>query len=119
MLNPRLNHYYCRLHDQRISHQVYRMFGRVRVATLKRCNVIEHMIHTTIAILWPFGSGSKAVVSLFVVFQQRHKIKKSQTWNHDTFSAFSELEKVHNCRIKICELAVAQIRTLQTKPAVQ
>ena len=37
--------------------------GRV---SLKCCNVVVHVIHTTIMILRPFGSGSKAEVSKYL-----------------------------------------------------
>ena len=80
-LNLRLNDHYYRLCDQRILH-LQGCFGEL--ATLEKCcNVVVHMIHTAVAILRPFGSGSKAEVSLS---EQRHRIKKSHIWKCDTCS---------------------------------
>ena len=55
--------YVYRLCDQRIACQQV-CLGEL--ATLEKCcNVIVHVIHTTIVILWPFRLGREAEVSLF------------------------------------------------------
>ena len=46
-----------------------RIFGRV---TLEKCyNVVVHVMHATIAILWPFGSGSEAEISTLLKYLNR------------------------------------------------
>ena len=56
-------HYYYRLCDQRIP-CLQGCLGEL--ATLEKCcDFIVHMIHTTIMVLKPLGSGSEAEVFLF------------------------------------------------------
>ena len=68
-LNLRLNHYYNnRLGDQRIPH-LQGCLGKLATCILEKCcNVVMHVMHTTIAILWPFASGSKTEMSALLKY---------------------------------------------------
>ena len=71
-LNLRLNHDYYRLCDQRIL-RLQGYLGELLAATTleKCCNVVAHVMHMTIAIPWPFGSGSEAEMSILLKYLNR------------------------------------------------
>ena len=62
----KLNHCYYRLSDQRIP-CLLGCLGELTILE-KYSNVVMHVIHTTIAILWPFQSGSEAEVSTLLKY---------------------------------------------------
>ena len=80
-LNLRLNHYNnYRLCDQRMP-RLQECLGEL--ATLEKCcNVDVHVMHTTIAILWPFASGNEAEISTLLKCLNRDIQVKHGTVTH-------------------------------------
>ena len=61
-------------------------------------------MYTITTLLWPFGSGSEAQMFTLLkyVFEQRHRIKKSQTRNCDTGSELQQKCKIlYSCFLSV------------------